>query len=433
MRSFVLLCTAVFALVWQPLLAQDASGQTRKEKISSIRDWGKRDSQAIPLIAKYLKDPDTDVREEAVKAIIKIGTQYSLDPLIEATHDNDASIQSQAVDGLVNFYLPGYVTTGGLSHTFTRVGRRIKSALSSRNDQTVDPGVLVRPDVIEAIGGVITGGAGFEARADAARAAGVLRGRAALPALEKALKSKNSDLIFESLVALQKIGDTSAGPSVAFLANDFDERVQTTALETLGVLHVTTAAPQIRQVIGRPRNDKVRRAALGALAMLGLPADKSIFEEYANSKDSDLRIAALEGIGRIRDPQDFPALEKAFNDEKNLKPRLAAAFALVSEGKLDTSEFSPLRYLVNGLGLSKGNSASQAYLQELCRRQDVRQAVVKLIPDATKAEKLGLIAALAPNAGKETTAALEQLTKDPDAEVSISAARSLRTGKARQP
>ena len=433
MRSFVLLCTAVFALVWQPLLAQDASGQTRKEKISSIRDWGKRDSQAMPLIAKYLKDPDTDVREEAVKAIIKIGTQYSLDPLIEATHDNDASIQSQAVDGLVNFYLPGYVTTGGLSHTFTRVGRRIKSALSSRNDQTVDPGVLVRSDVIEAIGGVITGGAGFEARADAARAAGVLRGRAALPALEKALKSKNSDLIFESLVALQKIGDTSAGPSVAFLANDFDERVQTTALETLGVLHVTTAAPQIRQVIGRPRNDKVRRAALGALAMLGLPADKSIFEEYANSKDSDLRIAALEGIGRIRDPQDFPALEKAFNDEKNLKPRLAAAFALVSEGKLDTSEFSPLRYLVNGLGLSKGNSASQAYLQELCRRQDVRQAVVKLIPDATKAEKLGLIAALAPNAGKETTAALEQLTKDPDAEVSISAARSLRTGKARQP
>jgi HEAT repeat protein len=433
MRSFVLLCTAVFALVWQPLLAQDASGQTRKEKISSIRDWGKRDSQAIPLIAKYLKDPDTDVREEAVKAIIKIGTQYSLDPLIEATHDNDASIQSQAVDGLVNFYLPGYVTTGGLSHTFTRVGRRIKSALSSRNDQTVDPGVLVRPDVIEAIGGVITGGAGFEARADAARAAGVLRGRAALPALEKALKSKNSDLIFESLVALQKIGDTSAGPSFAFLANDFDERVQTTALETLGVLHVTTAAPQIRQVIGRPRNDKVRRAALGALAMLGLPADKSIFEEYANSKDSDLRIAALEGIGRIRDPQDFPTLEKAFNDEKNLKPRLAAAFALVSEGKLDTSEFSPLRYLVNGLGLSKGNSASQAYLQELCRRQDVRQAVVKLIPDATKAEKLGLIAALAPNAGKETTAALEQLTKDPDAEVSISAARSLRTGKARQP
>ena len=85
----------------------------------------------------------------------------------------------------------------------------------------------------QAIAGVVTGGAGFEARADVARAAGVLRGRAAVPALEKALKSKNSDLIFESLVALQKIGDTSAGLSVAFLANDFDERVQTTASKRL--------------------------------------------------------------------------------------------------------------------------------------------------------------------------------------------------------
>jgi FOG: HEAT repeat len=433
MRSFVLLCTAALALVWQPLFAQDASGQTRKEKISSIRDSGKQDSQAIPLIAKYLKDPDTDVREEAIKAIINIGTQYSLEPLIEATHDNDASLQSQALDGLVNFYLPGYVTTGGLSRSFTRVGKRIKSTLSNRNDQTIDPGVLVRPDVVEAIAGVITGGASFDARADAARAAGVLRGRTALPALEKALQSKNSDLIFESLVALQKIGDTSAGPSVAFLARDFNERVQTTALETLGVLHVTDAAPQIRQVIGRPRNDKVRRAGLGALAMLGLPEDRSIFQEYADSKDSDLRTAAFEGLGRVRDPQDFPALEKAFNDEKKLKPRLAAAFGLASEGKLDTTEFSPLRYLVDGLGLSKGNSDSQAYLQELCRRQDVRQAVIKLIPDATKAEKLGLIAALAPSAGQDATTALEQLTKDPDGEVSIAAARSLKTAKTRRP
>ena len=433
MRSFVLLCTAALALVWQPLFAQDASGQTRKEKISSIRDSGKQDSQAIPLIAKYLKDPDTDVREEAIKAIINIGTQYSLEPLIEATHDNDASLQSQALDGLVNFYLPGYVTTGGLSRSFTRVGKRIKSTLSNRNDQTIDPGVLVRPDVVEAIAGVITGGASFDARADAARAAGVLRGRTALPALEKALQSKNSDLIFESLVALQKIGDTSAGPSVAFLARDFNERVQTTALETLGVLHVTDAAPEIRQVIGRPRNDKVRRAGLGALAMLGLPEDRSIFQEYADSKDSDLRTAAFEGLGRVRDPQDFPALEKAFNEEKKLKPRLAAAFGLASEGKLDTTEFSPLRYLVDGLGLSKGNSDSQAYLQELCRRQDVRQAVIKLIPDATKAEKLGLIAALAPSAGQDATTALEQLTKDPDGEVSIAAARSLKTAKTRRP
>ena len=77
----------------------------------------------------------------------------------------------------------------------------------------------------------------MDSRANAARAAGILRARPALPALVDALRSKNSELIFECLVALQKIDDPSAGPSVSFLAHDLDNRVQATALETIGVLH----------------------------------------------------------------------------------------------------------------------------------------------------------------------------------------------------
>ena len=48
-----------------------------------------------------------DVRLEAVKAIVDIGTQRSLDPLIKACGDNDPEIQIRATDGLVNFYVPG--------------------------------------------------------------------------------------------------------------------------------------------------------------------------------------------------------------------------------------------------------------------------------------------------------------------------------------
>ena len=93
--------------------------------------------------------------------------------------------------------------------------------------------------------------------------------------------------------------------------------------------------------------------------MLGLPADHSVFEEYVDSKDAAIRTAALEGLGRLRDPQDFPVLQKAFDNEKDMNARLAAAFGLVYEGKVDTSEFSPLRYLVNGLGIDKIRSASR--------------------------------------------------------------------------
>ena len=433
MRFPAALCAALLCLSLRPVPAQETSGQTTKEKISSIREQGKRGSEAIPSMTNYLSDPDLEVRQEAVKAIVNVGTQYSLDPLIRATHDNDPEVQTEAVDGLVNFYLPGYVTTGGLSHTFTRVSKRIKNTFESRNDQVIDPGITVRPEVIEAIGALVTGGASLDSRAAAARALGVLRGAGALPQLEKALQSHDTSLIFETLVAIQKIKDPSAGKSVILLANDPDKDVQVAALETLGILRTADAAPQIRQAVGRAKNQKVRRAALGSLAMLTEPSDHNIFQEYARNKDAALRTAALEGLGRLRDPQDFPTLEKAFNEESDMKARLAAAFALAYEGKVETSEFSPLRYLVNGLNINKASSISAAYLTELSQRDDVRKALIPLVKEGTKQEKIGLVHALASAGGADSTSAIQSLTSDPDSDVSIAAARSLKTIKARTP
>src|SRR6202158_1623179 len=77
-----------------------------------VRELAKGGSGAIPQLQALLKSPELDIRIEAVKSIVEIGTQRSLDPLIEATSDSDAEIQIRATDGLVNFYLPGYVKTG---------------------------------------------------------------------------------------------------------------------------------------------------------------------------------------------------------------------------------------------------------------------------------------------------------------------------------
>ena len=78
-------------------------------------------------------------------------TQNSLDPLIAATRDNDPEIQIRATDGLVNFYVPGYVRTG-LSSTLRRAGNTIKGRFTDINDQVIDLYVVVRPEVIQALG-----------------------------------------------------------------------------------------------------------------------------------------------------------------------------------------------------------------------------------------------------------------------------------------
>src|SRR3954451_7590060 len=212
------------------LSAQNNDGLTQKERISRIRELGKRDSGAIPALSAYLSNPDAEARLEAVKSIVRIGGEASLDPLVQATRDKDADVQVRATNGLVNFYVPGYVAKG-LTAPVTRGARQAKAMFAKRNDQVIDAAVSVRPDISDALAAEINGPAIVEVKANAARAAGILRAHSAVPALTGALRHKDSGLILECLVALQKIKEPTAGTALGGPARDLDERVKLTALE----------------------------------------------------------------------------------------------------------------------------------------------------------------------------------------------------------
>src|SRR4051794_9209378 len=248
------------------LAGQNNHGLTRKQRISRVHDLAKRDSGAIPALSAYLSNPDPEVRLEAVKGLVNIGGEESLTPLVEATRDKNPDVQIRATNGLVNFYVPGYAAKG-LTAPVTRGVRGAKSMFASRNDQVIDASVSVRPDISDAIAEEISGPAIVEVKTNAARAAGILRSRSAVPALTGALRHKDSDLIVECLVALQKIKDPTAGTALGGPARDLDERVKLTALETIGKLRSLEGAPDVRLALSTARTLKVRRAALEALAM----------------------------------------------------------------------------------------------------------------------------------------------------------------------
>jgi HEAT repeat protein len=259
-----------------------------------------------------------------------------------------------------------------------------------------------------------------------------LRARPAVPALTKGLRSKENDMIFECLIALQKIEDPAAGPAVGFLARDFDDRIQITALETIGRLRSLDSAPDVRYALKSGRNLKIRRAAMETLAMLGIPGDRATFQQYAESGDAEMRAAALEGLGRTREPEDFRVLKSAY-DEPNADWRvhLAAAFALANQGKVDTEQFSPLPYLVESLN-TKGRAAiASAYLKELARHEDARASLVKLLSDATKDQKLELCSVFAASRSDELLPALNKLSKDADPDVAFAASKAIRILQAR--
>lgn len=417
-------------LVFLLAVAALAADTDVKQRIKDARELGKGGSSAIPRIEPFLRDPESSVRLEAVKALVQIGTQRSLDPLMQAARDNEPEIQIRAVDGLVNFYVPGYVK-GGMSGTMQRAGSAIKLKFSDTNDEVVEPYVQVRPDVIVAMGRIVRGGSSLDARSSAARGVGILRGQLAVPDLSEALKSKDNRLIYESLIALQKIRDETAGPSVRFLLRDLDDRVRLTAIETSGMLRDRGAVNDLRDVLDRSKSDKVKHAALTSLAEIADPSTHALFKVYLTNKDDAFRTAAAEGLGRLHEDADGAPMERAFASEEKPAPRLADAFALVRYGSTDMSDFGALRYLVNQLNSANGRGAAIVYLTEVVRESSVRQALYPALQAATKAEKTGLAEVLAASGSRDALPYLQTLSQDTDAEVAQAGLRASRNLNAR--
>jgi HEAT repeat protein len=406
------------------LLAQDVT------RAKDVKELGKGGSAAIPKLQTLLDNPNLEIRQEAVRQIVEIGTLDSLTPLVKATADNDPEIQVRATDGLVNFYLPGYVRTG-LTASLRKFGTGIKSHFTDTNDQVIPPYMQVRPDVIAALGKLARGGARMDVRANAARAIGVLRGRAAVPDLIEAVKSKDNDAIYESLIALQKIRDQAAAPQIVFLVRDFDERVQIAAIETQGLLRNLDAVQDLVGVLNGARTAKVRRAALTAIAMLPNESSRDLYARYLSDKDDRMRGAAAEGYARLKNPADSTAIDKAYQAETKISPRLSMAFALVSLGQNTTAEFSPLLYLINTLNSNAWRGEAYPLLVEAAREPAVRQAIFSRMPSGTKDEKVWLARVLSISGDKDSLDALKKLQNDGDPDVGQEALRAVRAVEAR--
>lgn len=406
----------------------------RKARIKGIRDYHKQGQATIPKIEPYLADADDDVRWEAVKAIADLGSQRSLDPLITATRDRQAEIQIRAVEGLVNFYFTGYMKSG-FTGSYRRTTNALKGRFTDTNNDVIDPYLTPRPEVIEALGKMVASGSNMDARSAAARGLGILRGKAALNDLYVGLQSRNDTLMYESIIAIQKIRDPQAGPKVQFLLRDLDERVQIAAIETTGILRNKEALPDLRKALENGRNAKIQRAALTSISMMPDEASRPLYDKYFTGKDDGLRGAAAEGYARLKNPSDAETLQKAFEQETKMGPRLSMAFAAAMLGRNELTEFSPLQYLVNTLNSKLYRDSAEPLLAELARDAKVRNAVYPALtqPKVTKEEKLRLARIFGLTGDRDTIRILEPLKQDSDGDVATAGTQAIRNITARLP
>jgi HEAT repeat protein len=413
----------VTALILAAILA---IAQTPKD----VRAVAKQGPSAIPTVAQYLNSQAVDTRVETIKQLILLGGKDTIDPLIQGTRDADAEVQIRATDGLVNYYLPGYVKQG-LGSTVVRAGAALKARFSDTNDQVIDGFVIVRPEVITALGKLARGGASMDSRANACRALGILRGQAAGPDLLEALKTKDNRVMYEALIAMQKIRDPEAGPRVVYLLRDLDDKVQSAAIETAGLLRAKDALPSLRNIITSPRNKNAERSALAALALMPDSGDRALLSGYLSAKEDKLRSFAAEGLGRIGDPVDKPVLEKTWHEEEKMLPRLAAAFALTVGGDRNLGVEAPFRYLINTLNSSAYREVAGAYLIEAARQNEIRNDLYQPLAEGSRDEKIQLSRILAVSGDGASVPYLEKTSRDADNDVAQEGLRALRSLRAR--
>lgn len=415
------------------LAAQQPLDAEFKERLRIARESVKAGPDGIARVAPLIKDPDPLIRVEAVKAIAEIGSQYSLTPLTQALADTDPEVRIRATDGLVNFYVPGYAKTA-LSSSIRRTGDVVTGRFREATEgRVLDPWIEPRAEIVAALARVLRESQDLLVRANAARALGVLRARDAVPDLHAALRSKDTTLMYESLVALEKIRDPRSGPAVRFLFRDPEEKIAVAAIETAGLVRSRETLPDIEAAYTRSSSAAVRRAALNAMAAIADPSSRQRFVDALNDGDEFLRAAAYEGLGRLQIATDMPSIDAAFGSERRPRAKLAAAFALVNNGRVELGEGSPLGYLVSNLNSRAWSGVAEPYLMELARTKRVRTMLESTLPAASKNEKIALARVLAHAGDKETLTALERLSRDGDPAVMEEAIRALRTLRARIP
>jgi HEAT repeat protein len=406
--------------------AQEAAPGDAKQRAKAARALAKEGAAGVEKLRPLLLDPDVGVRRAAVESLVAIGGQLTLEPLTVSLGDGDGDVQVMAVNGLVNFYLPGYYQNGWKGRL-----RRGADAVLDRfrgPDEPVTPAyVTARPEIVAGLARVAAEAASMEARAAAARALGVLRAGEASEQLLAALQTKNTAVLYEVLTAFEKIRKPEVAPRLFYMLRDPDERVQLAAIQTVSILGNREANGPLREAWERTKSDKVRRALLEAMAMLPDESNRPVFEKYLLDSDEMMRAGAAEGLGRLAKAEDLPRMETLWEGERKIRPRLSLAFALVAMGKREVSELSPLQYLINTLNHRAWKGVAQAFLKDLAPDTVVRFALHNAVLRANREEKLALASILGERGAKDSVELLEGLSQDTDAEVATESLRALRT------
>ncbi len=299
---------------------------------------------AVPQLIQAADDSDVDVRLAVANALLNIGDTRALPAFVKLARDQDKRIQKVAVQGIVGTYT---VDDAGFVSGVKKVVSFLNPLSNDYDSRVVEPYVPVSGDAVNALIDLLfSSDKGL--RKDAAVALGILRARAALPAIEDALnREDSSDIKVELIRAVYKIGDTESAEMIVPFIRDSDKSVHDEAILTAGRLKVKSAVPilndlyrvgveerkKIFGIVPVSGSDDLQRKVLEALSYIGDTSSQDIFEDALNDSRDDYRRYGAEGLGRMGDKKYVKLLAMRYLREEDPTVKLALGYALFLLGR----------------------------------------------------------------------------------------------------
>ena len=302
-----------------------------KGQFAQINAFG---AQAIEALELVLLGDHYSLQAGALKALGQIADERVLKPLVRALKSNDHAVRVAAIAALAHF--GGAKAAEALVPMLRHPDHRVRvTAIDAVADLEGQPAVkALRTLLRDSI---------WDVRRAAARALGKCRDTESVDSLVGVLKDPDNDVRESAITALGEIGDGRAvGPIVLALV-DADSSVRRTAGITIQKLDLGWAASQeAQQVFPELRaafdssDVAVRYAAMRVLGLMGkLPGQApglkvssaavtaagqkqrkilALFVELLQDQDRDVRLASVQTLGRLADPQAASPLMTAMSD-----------------------------------------------------------------------------------------------------------------------
>jgi HEAT repeat protein len=406
------------ALLFQDPSLDSVSPKERMDAVEKMAVLGNR--QAIPSLAAALKkEPKSDIRAQIIAAIGRIREREALPVLSDALKtDLDKDVRSQAIDSILRLYIP-IEETGPVRTIFNKV----KSVFLQPNAPVVGPEVQVDASAKEVLAETMQKDFSDDVRAQAVRALGSLSATDQIPVLISALEDpKNREhrpVRVEIARTLGALRDPSAGPALERALRDSDKQVVSEAVLGVGLVGHTAARPVVEQIFRTDSSGFVKQRALESLALMHDKGSVPLFESLLSHKADNYRELSAEGLARLSYPgaKDW---RTRYDAEKSPSVRNALAYGLATSG-----DVAYINNLANSIDSRQGEQA-EVYVYELGKYDGKLDEIYRYLRSSNPKVRAGIVRVIGNIGNPASVGEIRPLTEDPSTEVVREAVAALR-------